>query len=67
MDPMPRDRVVAPDEPGGEVGNDPVLIVETDLDREQELPQWWRLIRKTECTSAIQGFGLVLQEPATQR
>jgi hypothetical protein len=49
------------------VGNDPVLIVETDLDMEQELPQWWRLIRKTECTSAIQGFGLVLQEPATQR
>jgi hypothetical protein len=36
MDPMPRDGVVTPDEPSGEVGNNPVLIVETDLEMEME-------------------------------
>jgi hypothetical protein len=33
---MPRDGVVTPDEPSGEVGNNPVLIVETDLEMEME-------------------------------
>jgi hypothetical protein len=49
------------------VGNNPVLIVETDLEMEmehgwliiqiKELPQLWGLIRKTECILANEGFG----------
>ena len=65
MDPMPRDRVVAPDEPSGEVGNNPVLIVETDL----EMEQGWLIIHIQDWMhiSKRRFWVLALQEPVTQR